>query len=65
MGLILPLSLPGICAPISEAVVRSWAERESGEEWKTLRWGASQPEAGERNLSAIGGHSALSLKPQH
>lgn len=57
---VLPLSLPGICASISEAGVRPGAERESGEEWKTLRGRASQPETGERNLPVSGGHSALS-----
>lgn len=55
----------GICASVSEAVVRSWAERESGEEWKTLCGRASQSETGERNLPEAGGHSALSLRSQH
>lgn len=58
---VLPLSLPGICASISEAGVRSRAERESGEERKTLRGRASQPETGERNLPAAGGNSALTI----
>lgn len=61
----LPLSLPGICASISEAVVRSRAERESGEEWKTLRGRASRRQTGERNLPAAGGHSALSIRSRH
>lgn len=61
---ILPLSSSGICTSISEAGVRSWAERETGEERKALRGRASQPETGERNLPAAGGHSALSVRSQ-
>nr|XP_046242721.1 uncharacterized protein glt1d1 isoform X7 [Scatophagus argus] len=50
----------GICASISEAGVRSRAERETGEERKALRGRASRPETGERNLPAARGRSALS-----
>lgn len=56
--------LPGISTSISEAVVRSRAEREAGEEWKTLRRGASQPGTRAGNLPAAGGHSSLSVRSQ-
>uniref|UniRef100_UPI0037E90CF9 glycosyltransferase 1 domain-containing protein 1 isoform X3 n=1 Tax=Semicossyphus pulcher TaxID=241346 RepID=UPI0037E90CF9 len=55
----------GICTSISKAAVRSRTERESGEEWESLRGRASRPEAGERNLPAAGGHFALSIMSQH
>lgn len=58
MGVILALSFTGICAPVSEAAVRSGAERESGKEWKTLRGGTSQCETGEGNISEAGGQAA-------
>ena len=64
MRIVLLLSLPGICESISQAVIRSRAERESGKEWKTLRGRASRPESGERNLPVAGGHSALSVRWQ-
>lgn len=56
------LSFPGICAPSSEAAVRSGAQRDSSKEWKTLREEAPQPKTGERNLPATGGHPALSVR---
>ena len=58
-------SLAGIFASVSEAVVRSRAERESGEDWETVCGKASQPETGERNLSTPGGRSAVSVRSRH
>jgi len=57
-------SLTGICASISEAVVRAWSERQAGEEWEAVRGRASLPETGERNLPAAGGQSALRVRSQ-
>ncbi|XP_068166037.1 glycosyltransferase 1 domain-containing protein 1 isoform X3 [Antennarius striatus] len=52
----------GICASISEAGVGRRAEREAGEEWEDLRGEAPQPDPGEGDLPAPGGHAALGLR---
>lgn len=65
LHIIFSLSLAGICDSVSEAVVRSRAERDGGTEWETVCGDASRPGTGERKLQEAGGHSALSPRSQH